>query len=53
MLFKKILLNYLVYFNVLIRKFLNIITDQITIVLYDISEKNNAEKVNSLNTLFA
>lgn len=53
MLFKKILLNYWVSFNILIRKFLNTIIDLITIVLYGISQKNNAEKLNPLNTLFA
>lgn len=53
MLFEKILLYYWVYFNVLIRKFLNIIIDQITIVLRDISQKKFAEKLNPLNTLSA
>lgn len=53
MLFEKILLNYWVYFNVLIRKFLNIIIDQISIVLHDISQKNFAEKLNLLNVVSA
>lgn len=43
----------MVYLNVPIRQFLNIIIAQITIVLYDVSQKNYAEKLNPLNILFA